>query len=166
MFQYLFVGVFVLVLQINGGHAIKCYSCSSEFNRSCLKPYLSNISLVECSLETMEETQRFAASVRPEYKKVFEVDLNHITRQLPLSCLKQVTKVENKEYVIRGCQLAEQNNLDICHKVKTEDRATVATLHCSRCGTDGCNSAGEIFDVASTFFAVLCALTNAYVRVV
>ncbi|XP_019868733.1 uncharacterized protein LOC109597483 [Aethina tumida] len=139
---FVLVGAFVLLCQVQTGSSIKCYSCASEENKGCIKPNKSNITLVNCTQKTLEETRRFAANIRQEYDKVFEVDMHEMG--LELNCLKMITKVDNKEYVIRGCQLAVQQHLDICHKVKTEDREFVSTLHCSRCGSDGCNSSTQL----------------------
>ena len=66
----------------------------------------------------------------------------------------------NKHYVLRGCQLARSDNLDICLKVKKEkdDNDNLRMKYCSLCSGDGCNAAvqkGPLMSLVGTIAATL-----------
>ncbi|XP_060522990.1 uncharacterized protein LOC132699983 [Cylas formicarius] len=68
-----------------------------------------------------------------------------MAKNLDLNCLKVVTKVGEKQYIIRGCQLAQQSNIDICHKIREANIDNqLSVVHCSRCAVDKCNLAPQI----------------------
>ncbi|KAF7265828.1 uncharacterized protein LOC143206930 [Rhynchophorus ferrugineus] len=143
--------VILLVLFFKSGECVKCYVCSTKDNETmCRNPEWHNLELYECGHQALENTRHIAKRIDPSYDKIFEVDTSAMSKHLDLDCLKVVTKVGNKEYIFRGCQLAEQKSLDICVKMKKADTNYLKKTHCSRCSTDGCNS------VTRSFVSTMC----------
>nr|XP_023024402.1 uncharacterized protein LOC111512499 isoform X1 [Leptinotarsa decemlineata] len=132
----------IFFVGVQKAHSIRCYSCfSKDIHDDCAVPDKSQISLVKCDMTTLERTKEFAKGIDPSYNKLFEVDnIETEAGRIGLACLKMVTKVGNKSFFLRGCQLAEQGNLDICRKVHETSNENVKNLHCSKCTTEGCNS--------------------------
>ncbi|KAG5872129.1 hypothetical protein JTB14_013066 [Gonioctena quinquepunctata] len=145
------------VLAVQRADCVKCYSCfSTTSHDDCSIPDKSQISLLKCDMSALEQTRNSARHIDPSYDKLFEVDsIETEAGRMGLSCLKMVTKVGNKNYVLRGCQLAEQGNLDICKKVRETSNEIVKTVHCSKCSTEGCNSSS--ISRGNAFLAILLA---------
>ncbi|XP_019770152.2 uncharacterized protein LOC109544430 isoform X1 [Dendroctonus ponderosae] len=143
-----FWGCFLLIITCNasgpGETRVRCYLCSTKDNEmACLYPESYNASLIQCDQSALDKTREIAKRIDASYDKIFEVDTHAMARHIELDCLKVVTKVGNKKFTFRGCQLAEQANLDICYKLKTKDTEFLKKEHCSRCNTDRCNSASD-----------------------
>ncbi|XP_066139543.1 uncharacterized protein [Euwallacea fornicatus] len=135
-------GIFLLLVLFCGkGEAeSRCYLCSTKQNETeCLYPEFYNMPLVYCDQKALDRTRDLARAIDPTYDKIFEIDTNAMARHIDLDCLKVVTKLGNKKYTFRGCQLAEQTNLDICHKIKRADTEFLKKQYCSRCSNDRCN---------------------------
>ncbi|XP_057660214.1 uncharacterized protein LOC130896261 [Diorhabda carinulata] len=134
--------VLFFAVRINSVHSVKCYSCLAEYNyEDCAKPKLDQISLVKCDMTALKQTRDYARHIDQSYHKLFEVDsIESEPGRIGMACLKMMTKVGNKDYFLRGCQLAEQGNLDICNKIQEHNSGFVKTVYCSKCSSEGCNS--------------------------
>ncbi|XP_044252349.1 uncharacterized protein LOC123003587 [Tribolium madens] len=131
----------IAFLGIQRGLCLKCYTClSNEPRDACAKFDKSKVPLKTCDRKELERTEAMAKEMHPKIGKLFEVDAA-VEPLLPLNCLKQESKYGNKHYVLRGCQLATSNDLDICVKVKKDNTEHFQTNYCSLCNGDGCNGA-------------------------
>ncbi|KAJ8933822.1 hypothetical protein NQ314_013743 [Rhamnusium bicolor] len=72
--------------------------------------------------------------------------------------MKRLVLNGNKNYILRGCQLAEQRNLDICNKLD-ENRGVVEKKYCHKCNTDGCNSSPTTFNL-NIVLVFVCFITS------
>ncbi|CAG9812517.1 unnamed protein product [Phaedon cochleariae] len=159
MWLTVFGSVLVLtVVGVQNAHGVQCYSCFSSSNHDdCAIPDQHEISLVKCDMKELKQTQEFASHIDTSYNKLFEVDsIESQPGRMGLACLKMITKHGNKHYVLRGCQLAEKGNLDICRKVQETNNEIVKTVHCSKCTTEGCNTSPkyESNTIITLLFAV------------
>uniref|UniRef100_A0A6P7GEB0 Uncharacterized protein LOC114336302 n=1 Tax=Diabrotica virgifera virgifera TaxID=50390 RepID=A0A6P7GEB0_DIAVI len=150
--------IILVVLEVSSVYGVKCYSCLASHNyEDCAKPDINQISLVKCDMAALKQTRNYAIGIDPSYNKLFEVDsIETEPGRIGMACLKMITKVGNKDYFLRGCQLAEQGNLDICNKVKEHNNGILRTIYCSKCSSEGCNSSTKF--QANTMLALLCAL--------
>ncbi|CAH1377084.1 unnamed protein product [Tenebrio molitor] len=149
----------VAILAIFGVHrglCLRCYSCVSTENEACIRFDKNKVPLKTCGIDELRNTEADAAQVHKSFKKLYEVDLAQ-EPQLPLNCLKQVTRFGGKHMVLRGCQLAPSDQLDICLKVKQENSDMLLTSHCSLCSGEGCNAAPVKRPLLS-FLATICVV--------
>ncbi|CAG9763202.1 unnamed protein product [Ceutorhynchus assimilis] len=136
---------------------VRCYLCSTRDNETaCRYPESYDMPLAKCDRTALEKTQELAKKIDPSYDKIFEVDTEAMARHIDLDCLKVVTRLGNKKYIIRGCQLAEQISLDICHKMKRADTNFLKKEHCSRCSSDRCNPASNLYVDQLLLILFLC----------
>ncbi|CAG9863136.1 unnamed protein product [Phyllotreta striolata] len=151
----------LLTLGVNRAHSVKCYSCYTHNNYDdCSRPEVNQISLMKCDTAALEQTRKFAQHMDEGYAKLFEVDISETPPVL--ACLKLVTKVNGKDHYLRGCQLAEQGNLDICKKVRETNTRLTQTVACIKCSTEGCNSSGDFRANAALAILSLCFLEVIY----
>ncbi|RZC27656.1 uncharacterized protein BDFB_000090 [Asbolus verrucosus] len=145
----------------SAGYCIQCYSCVSKDHDACFKFDKSKIALRKCDMTELKNTKRYAETIGSSISTLFEVDIGSQEPQVPMNCLKQVTKVGGKEVVLRGCQLAATDKLDICVKMKKVAHDTIHTSYCSLCNSDGCNVASSLQPpfFALTFVVVFRLLT-------
>ncbi|CAH1110071.1 unnamed protein product [Psylliodes chrysocephalus] len=148
----------LFMVGVNTVYSVKCYSCLANHNyEDCAKPDLSQISLVKCDMTALQQTREFAQHIDHSYHKLFEVDsIDAEPGRIGMACLKMITRVGGKDYFLRGCQLAEQGNLDICNKVKEKNNGLVQTVSCVKCTSEGCNSSSEF--KANAFLAIFATL--------
>jgi len=69
----------------------------------------------------------------------FDVEIDSSNFNIPLNCIKTVFKVNDKDIILRGCQLTPKDNMDVCQNLITKEKDIVT--HCSFCNQHGCNSA-------------------------
>ncbi|GJQ72064.1 hypothetical protein Trydic_g3163 [Trypoxylus dichotomus] len=134
------------------GHcSIKCYSCTSQEDPQCVHPE-EKLETKRCNRDALMEMKVFAENIDTRYGERFDVELHTFDPPIPLACMKQVTIVRGKEYVIRGCQL-DSGHLDICTVVTNESkRLNIGNVtHCSLCRSDACNFASIMgsFEITS-----------------
>ncbi|KAJ8944437.1 hypothetical protein NQ318_002134 [Aromia moschata] len=159
MVHRVYVGVLVLffVANVQEGHSIKCYSCSSTNNKACEKPNLNELTPVACNMQTLEETRNNAELINKSYHAIFDVALAYSVG-IDLVCLKVVVKDGNKDVILRGCQLAEQRHLDICKRLEDSNTQNVRKVFCSKCNNeDGCNSSPNTRRL-NVFLGLICAV--------
>ncbi|KAJ8977400.1 hypothetical protein NQ317_013304 [Molorchus minor] len=159
MTYQVYVGVIVFFLvNVQKGHAIKCYSCSSKDDEACYRPDLSQLTPVQCGMKTLGETRDKAEGINRSYHAIFDVDQASNVGVHDLVCLKVIVKDGNKDYVLRGCQLAEQQHLDICKRLQDSNTNTIRKVFCSKCSNeDGCNSSPKTFS-NNILLALVCSI--------
>ncbi|KAF5270647.1 hypothetical protein FQA39_LY01385 [Lamprigera yunnana] len=126
----------------------RCYFCDSISNPNCDHPKDHKMNTSECTPGNVKEMKvSLEKSGYTELANYFDMDIHKGDfLSVPINCVKTVIKEQDKEMVLRGCQLAPTENLDVCKKVmEKEDVVT----HCSLCNENACNSAMTF----STFLA-------------
>lgn len=73
--------------------------------------------------------------------------------------------VGNRDFTLRGCQLAEQDSLDICYNIKKADEEFLKVQHCSRCGSNRCNTSANLSGNHYTLLTILPFLLLSFIRV-
>ncbi|XP_017771029.1 PREDICTED: uncharacterized protein LOC108558575 [Nicrophorus vespilloides] len=152
-------GLFLFAL-FKIGYCIDCYSCISSDNPDCVDPETHHLDRVRCDQKSLSDTEKFAKSLTPDFGKIFEVHIHE--HRVPLNCLKQVTKVQGREIIMRGCQLPKDDRLDVCKKVfEMPQGELIDVKHCSLCDSDGCNgTTGRIAEVLLILAAVLLTIIH------
>ncbi|KRT81879.1 hypothetical protein AMK59_5910 [Oryctes borbonicus] len=151
--------IFVVVVSTaKYGHCnIKCYSCTSQEDPQCLHPE-DKLETKKCNKDAMMEMKAYAENIDHRYGERFDVELHTFDPVIPLMCMKQVTVVRGKEYVIRGCQL-DSGHPHICTVVTDESkRLNIGNVtHCSLCHSDACNFAARMgsFEITTILITVL-----------
>lgn len=77
------------LISVNG---IECYVCTTKTNEKCLDPVKYNLETRECTQEVLTETKELATKLNKKFSLPFDISI--ITPDVPLKCLKTVTKGE------------------------------------------------------------------------
>ncbi|KAK5641937.1 hypothetical protein RI129_010484 [Pyrocoelia pectoralis] len=134
----------------------RCYFCDSVSNPDCIHPRDHKMSTNQCTPVNVGEMK--VAIDKQEVSqlvKYFDVELHQTDFSVPLSCIKTVIKLHDKEMTFRGCQLAPKDNIDLCKKIIDEREDIVK--HCSFCNENGCNTA-PLKSIPLTFIALVLPL--------
>lgn len=119
---------------------LKCYICDSKANPNCVQPDKHKMETRECLPNNLADMRTAVEEAGlTKISNLFEIEIDRSDYTAPLSCMKAVTKVLDKEIIIRGCQLTPKDNLDVCKKLLEDGKDIVQ--YCSFCNENGCNSA-------------------------
>uniref|UniRef100_A0A1Y1NAV6 Uncharacterized protein n=1 Tax=Photinus pyralis TaxID=7054 RepID=A0A1Y1NAV6_PHOPY len=118
----------------------RCYICDSVSNANCMHPREHKMNTNACNPINVDEMKvAIDKHEITQLAKYFDVEIDKGDLGVPLSCMKTVIKVHDKEMTFRGCQLAPKDNIDLCKKLIDEREDIVK--HCSFCNENGCNAA-------------------------
>jgi len=123
-----------------GECTLKCFICESQSDPNCVNPEKHKMPTQDClpgNLADMKSTVENLGLTK--ISNYFDIEIDRRDINAPFNCMKAVSKVHDKEVILRGCQLAPKDNLDVCKKLVDEGKDIVT--FCGLCNENGCNSA-------------------------
>ncbi|KAK4873652.1 hypothetical protein RN001_013012 [Aquatica leii] len=135
----------------------RCYVCDTMSNPNCIQPRDHKMETKECTPGNVGEMKVAVEKLGVmQLANFFDMEIDRSDFSVPLQCVKTVIKDNDKEMIVRGCQLAPKDNLDVCKKIK-EEREDIVT-HCSFCNENGCNSTSFLQTSMALIFLLLPVL--------